>query len=261
LRLAKEHTIDPFYGEIVETDSYQENDVHAQNDDRLKESGQTTQLAVEEPDTSQKVSGNGTDSLKKTTGEPPLPAKSERNKAQTSTKETVELSSLGQIDKQEKHSKELQNKASSSEPQKVVKPEESKKPTASKTEPQKDETSENKLIIKKVQFKQVDTNGVKGKKILKSDVSFALEGKKSVALLNKMTPFCVQILALEESTDRTEILASDTTPLEADKLDYDVRLNCRLPEIGNYQLKIVVFSLNPASMIDFREGPTLRIVP
>ncbi len=130
-----------------------------------------------------------------------------------------------------------------------------------KTESQKDDKRESKLNIKKVRFKQVATNGVKGKKILKSDVTLALNGKKSVALLNAKTPFCVQIHALEESTDHTQILASYTTSLEADKLDYDVRLNCRIPQLGNYQLKIVVFSLNPVSMIDFREGPTLRIVP
>ena len=129
------------------------------------------------------------------------------------------------------------------------------------TEFQKDDKRESKLNIKKVRFKQVATNGVKAKKILKSDVTLALDGKKSVALLNAKTPFCVQIHALEESTDHTQILASYTTSLEADKLDYDIGLNCRIPQLGNYQLKIVVFSLNPASMIDFREGPTLRIVP
>ena len=260
LRLAKEYTIDTFYDEIVETDSYPENDVHAKNDDRLEESSRTTLVAVKQPNVSQKVSENRTDCLE-ITSEATLPEKSERNKAQTSTEEAIESSALEQIVKQEKHSKELKNKASSSEPPRVVKPEESEKTAASKAESQKDEKRESKLNIKKILFKQVSTNGVKGKKILKSEVMFALDGKKSDALLNEGTPFCVQIHALEESTDHTQILASATTSLTADKLDYNIQLDCKLPEIGNYQLKIVVFSLNPASMIDFREGPTLRIVP
>ena len=82
-----------------------------------------------------------------------------------------------------------------------MKAEESEKPAASKAESQKDKKRESKLNIKTVSFKQADTNGVKSKKILKSHVSFALEGKKSVALLNEKTPFCVQILALEESLE------------------------------------------------------------
>ena len=245
----------------METDSPQENDVPTKNGDKLKESSQTTQGDVRQPNASQKVRANGTEGLKKITGETTTSEKSERNKAQKSTKGAIELSALGQIAKQEKHSKELKSKASSSDPQKVVKAEESEKPAASKAESQKDEKRESKLNIKKIRFKQVSTNGVKGKKILKSDVTFALDGKKSDALLNEKMTFCVQIHALEEATDHTQILAIDTTSLEADKLDYDVQLNCRIHRFGNYQLKIVVFSLNPASMIDFREGPTLRIVP
>ena len=261
LRLAKEHAIDNFYEEIVETDSPQENDAPTKNGGKIKESSQTTQGDVRQPNASLKVRGNGTEGLKKIKGETTTSEKSERNKAQKSTKEAIELRALRQIAKQEKHCKESKSKASRSEPQKVLKAEESEKPAASKAESQKDEKRESKLNIKKVRFKQVATNGVKGKKILKSYVTLALDGKKSVALLNAKTLFCVQIHALEESTDHTQILASYTTSFEADKLDYDVRLNCRIPQLGNYQLKIVVFSLNPASTIDFREGPTLRIVP
>ncbi len=58
-----------------------------------------------------------------------------------------------------------------------------------KTESQKDEKRESKLNIKKIRFKQVSTNGVKGKKILKSDVTFALDGKKSDAPLNERRLF------------------------------------------------------------------------
>ncbi|TDI72595.1 MAG: hypothetical protein E2O87_06760 [Bacteroidetes bacterium] len=259
-RLAKEYTIDNSYEEIMETDSHQENNLPTKNSDKLKERSQTTQGVVRQPNASQKVSENSTEGLKKITGETTMSEKSERNKAQKSTKEAIELGASGQIAKQEKHSKELKNKTSNSDPQKVVKAEESEKPAASKAESQKDEKRESKLNIKKILFKQVSTNGVKGKKILKSEVTFALDVKKSDALLNERTPFCVQIHALEESTDHAQILASGTTSLTADKLDYNIQLDCKLPKIGNYQLKIVLFSLNPASMIDFREGPTLRIV-
>jgi len=98
-------------------------------------------------------------------------------------------------------------------------------------------------------------NNMGRKPILMSDVKLRLRSGES-----RPETIHVEVHAEEAYSARNQVLASATYPRVVRTGDLDVRLECRTPRLGRYNLKVVAFELRSDARVHLYKGPQLQIV-
>jgi hypothetical protein len=136
-------------------------------------------------------------------------------------------------------------------------------PKKKKPETPEETNGEVDLSIQQVRFHQLErpsTVNVAAAKWLRSEIDCRLTGATVSDMKSDRVALCAQIHALDTTTGKYKMLASQTERLELAENERHFSIEFEAPKIGRYQLQIVAFLLAANPKIVFYQGPILRVV-
>jgi hypothetical protein len=113
---------------------------------------------------------------------------------------------------------------------------------------------------------RVDIHAVRHSEIVRheklaTEVQFEVSGSNKDAVAADLTPYWVQVQAVDQASKAAFLLASERSHLEPEQFIYEQKLEFPTPEVGRYELQTLVLLLPPVGKMALHQGFELRVEP
>lgn len=112
-----------------------------------------------------------------------------------------------------------------------------------------------------VQVSEIPPSADIPEKRLKVETRFQLSGTEAEKLAADRVPFRIEIHLVDLESGDSDLVASKKGPLQPEVFEYTSQQEFPIPEVGRYELHIILLLLPPDEMMTSHRGPTLKVVP
>jgi predicted flap endonuclease-1-like 5' DNA nuclease len=135
-------------------------------------------------------------------------------------------------------------------------------PTSAKTEaPEPAAPDEAQIEILDVQVSETGPSSSVPEKRLRVDVCFQISGAKAEALVAERIPFRVEVHTVDLKEGTLNLVASGLSRFQPKIFEYTSQQTFPIPELGHYELHVLVLVLPPGEMMTYHRDHTLKVVP